>query len=150
MAVAHQGKARAMPNLARLSAKCKVVTAPSSVKHEAIVVKPSSATTLLSPACLYKDSMCGHDEQKDKDRKGCYTSALVVYMIADLTQPSSECSCIGACHSACFLLPRQFCSMAALGQWPPQVDCPLLGAHQEGAVHALQRSLSLHAISNIL
>ena len=39
--------------------------------------------------------------------------------------------------------------MAALGQWPSQVDCPLLGAHQERAVHALQRSLSLHAISNM-
>ncbi len=85
-----------------------------------------------------------------KTERLLHKCTLVVCMLADLTQPSSECSCIGACHSACFLLPRLLCSMAALGQRPPQVDCPLLGTHQERAVHALQCSLSLHAISNTL
>ncbi len=87
--------------------------------------------------------MYGHDEQKGL----LHMCTLGVCMMADLTQPSSERSCISACHSACFLLPRLLCSMAAFGQWPPQVNCPLLRTHQERAVHALQCSLSLHVIS---
>ena len=62
-----------------------------------------------------------------------------------LAQPGSKCSSIGAGHSACLFFTRLLRSMAPLGQGPPQVDCPLLGAHQEGTVDALQSCLSLHS-----
>ena len=64
-------------------------------------------------------------------------------MECHLAQPCSEGSSIGAGNSASLFFSRLLSSMAPLRQGLPQVNCPLLGAHQEGAVHRLQGRLGL-------